>query len=434
MNQQIRLLLTCLVVAVSSALVGNAQVASGGSFTLEQSVIANGGGVSADPGNTYKVEGTIAQPAAGTLMRQPPYSQTGGFWPAALALAPTAAPARISGRITTADGLPVAGVSLTLIGSNSTRAITDSHGVYSFAAVEVGGFYTVVPAKVNYSFTPANRSFSLLVDQADAAFTATADAVLSANPLDTAEFFVRQQYVDVLGREPDAAGFNFWSDRILDCASDADCIRSRRIAVAAEFFIHQEFQQSGAFIYNLYSGSLSRRPAYGEYAIDRQQVVGGPHLEAEKQAFAESFVQRGEFIQKYQMNSTAAGFVDALLTNLRQTSGAELSSQRDSLIARYNTGANQAESRSFVLRDVTENAAVRDANYNAAFVLTEYFGYLRRDPDQEGYNFWLNVLTNRVPDNYHAMVCAFLTSAEYQQRFSSVVAHTNVECQPVVGP
>jgi Domain of unknown function (DUF4214) len=126
--------------------------------------------------------------------------------------------------------------------------------------------------------------------------------------------------------------------------------------------------------------------------------------------------------------------VDALLTNLWQTSGVELSKQRDNLIARYNTGANQTESRSFVLRDVTENAAARDANYNAAFVLTEYFGYLRRDPDQEGYNFWLNVLTNRVPDNYHAMVCAFLTSAEYQQRFSSVVAHTNVECAPVVGP
>jgi len=117
----------------------------------------------------------------------------------------------------------------------------------------------------------------------------------------------------VLGREPDEAGFNFWSDRILDCASDADCIRSRRIAVAAEFFIHQEFQQSGAFIYNLYEGSLSRRPEYGEYAIDRQQVVGGPHLEAEKQAFAESFVQRGEFIQKYPASSTAEGFVDALL-------------------------------------------------------------------------------------------------------------------------
>ena len=58
----------------------------------------------------------------------------------------------------------------------------------------------------------------------------------------------------------------------------------------------------------------------------------------------------------------------------------------------------------------------------------EYFGYLRRDPDMEGYDFWLNVLNNRVPANYRSMVCAFLTSAEYQGRFSTVVTHGNGEC------
>jgi hypothetical protein len=63
-------------------------------------------------------------------------------------------------------------------------------------------------------------------------------------------------------------------------------------------------------------------------------------------------------------------------------------------------------------------------------VLTEYFGYLKRDPDEGGYQFWLDVLNNHVPGNYRAMVCAFITSAEYQQRFSSVVTHTNSECGP----
>ena len=302
-------------------------------------------------------------------------------WTLAAPSAPTATSGTISGRILGDDGTPVVGAVVRLSGTQTRKTITDANGNYRFNNVETTGFYTVTPSRVNYNFSPFNRSFSQLGNQTEALFGATFTGD-TANPLDTPEYFVRQQYVDVLGREPDETGFNFWSDRILVCGNDADCIRSQRIAVAAEFFIHQEFQQSGAFIYNLYQGALSRRPAFAEYAIDRQQVVGGPNLEAEKQAFAESFVQRGEFMQKYQTNSTAEGFVDALLANLRQTSGVDLGSQRDSLIARYNTGANQTQSRSFVLRDVTENAATRDANYNAAFVLTEYFGYLRRDPDR----------------------------------------------------
>ena len=60
-------------------------------------------------------------------------------------------------------------------------------------------------------------------------------------------------------------------------------------------------------------------------------------------------------------------------------------------------------------------------------MLTQYFGYLRRDPDMAGYNFWLSVL-NQQPNNFNGMVCAFLTSAEYQQRFSSVVARANAQC------
>ncbi|HEX8097058.1 MAG TPA: DUF4214 domain-containing protein, partial [Pyrinomonadaceae bacterium] len=65
------------------------------------------------------------------------------------------------------------------------------------------------------------------------------------------------------------------------------------------------------------------------------------------------------------------------------------------------------------------------------FVLAEYFGYLRRDAEQGGYDFWLNVLNNRVPGNFRSMVCAFITSQEYQERFSSVVPRNNQECNNV---
>jgi hypothetical protein len=66
--------------------------------------------------------------------------------------------------------------------------------------------------------------------------------------------------------------------------------------------------------------------------------------------------------------------------------------------------------------------------YNAAFVLTQYYGYLRRDVDQGGYNFWLDVLNNREPGNFRGMVCAFITSLEYQQRFGAAHSHSDLEC------
>jgi len=347
-------------------------------------------------------------------------------WTLSSCCVPTASNGVVNGRITDANGGPVAGTVVNLSGTQTRKTITDANGNYKFTNVDTNGFYTVTPARANFSFSPASRSFSQVGSQTEAAFTgaSTGDAV---NPLDTAEFFVRQQYVDILGREPDEAGFNYWSDQILTCAGDVNCTRAQRTGVAAAFFIENEFKQSGAFIYNVYKGALGRRPVYSEYAADRSQVIGGPTLDAQKQAFAAAFVARAEFASRYESNTTADSFVDALLANV-QASGVDLTSQRDTLISRYNTGANQSESRALVLREVTESAALRDANYNAAFVLVEYFGYLQRNPDQDGYEFWLNVLNNGDAGNYRGMVCSFVTSTEYQHRFSGVVSHSNGEC------
>jgi hypothetical protein len=342
-------------------------------------------------------------------------------------LHPTAANGIVSGRITTSDGAPVEGAVMTLSGTQSRKIITDANGNYRFDNVETNGFYTVTPSRANYNFNPFNRSFTQIGNTTEAIFTATSTGD-SVNPLDTPEYFVRQQYVDLLGREPEEDGFNYWSDRILECGGDALCVNARRRDVAAAFFIEAEFQQTGSFIYGLYKGSLGRTPAYAEFASDRQHVIGGPNLETMKQAFAEDFVGRAEFVAKYQANMTAESFVNALLVNVQQTSGIDLSGQRDALTATYNTGANLNESRSLVMRELTESADFRQAEYNRAFVLTEYFGYLRRDAEPEGYNFWLDVLNNREPGNFRGMVCSFITSREYQQRFSAIVAHSNQEC------
>jgi CSLREA domain-containing protein len=348
-------------------------------------------------------------------------------WTFSSCCSPTAGNATVSGRITTSDGTPLAGTVINMSGGQGRKTITDANGNYRFENVATDSFYTVTPALVNFHFSPANRSFSLVANKSDAIFTAEADATQSANPLDTAEYFVRQQYVDILGREPDEGGFNYWSNEINACGSDRACANARRRDVAAAFFVEQEFQQTGSFLYDVYAGALGRKPVLVEYSADRQQVVGGANLDVEKSAFAQSFVQRAEFAERYQANTSAESFVDALIASVR-SSGVDLSGERANLINSYNSGASMVASRAAVLRGIADNAAFKQSQYNGAFVLTEYFGYLRRDPDQGGYDFWLNVLNNREPENFRGMVCAFITSTEYQKRFSVVVSHSNGEC------
>jgi hypothetical protein len=341
---------------------------------------------------------------------------------------PTASPGVISGSITTSTGSPLAGVAVNVLGQQSATAITDENGNYSISGVDAGGFYTVTPSLSNYHFSPANRSFSLVGNKTDAGFTAVPDAAISSNAIDTSEFFVRQQYLDFLGREPDQAGFNFWREQINQCNGDLDCVRGRRIDVSASYFMSQEFQDSASFIYRLYRGALGRQLNYAEFSADRPQVVGGTNLDASKASFADAFVQRPEFVQRYQAAMTGDAFVDSLLQTLRDSAGVDLSSERASLLTKYADGQSMSQSRSLVLRALADETAFSTAVYNQSFVLMEYYGYLRRDPDAAGYAFWLDVVNNGDRNNYRGMVCSFITSTEYQRRFSPVVTHSNAEC------
>ena len=317
-----------------------------------------------------------------------------------------------------------------LSGAGSPTAISDSNGNYRFSNAEVGSFYTVTPELVNYHFSPGSRSFSLVGDKTDAVFTASPDAVIVANAIDTAEYFVRQHYRDFLGREPDRGGLTYWSAQLNQCHGDADCMRTRRIDISAAFFMSQEFADTGSFVYRLYKGALGRQLRYSEFTADRALVIGGANLEASKTAFADTFVRRAEFADKYQGKTTPDAFVDALLQTMNDSAGVDLSSERATLIGRYNEGAGMNASRALVVRQLVDNASFSSAVYNQSFVLMQYFGYLRRNPDAASFAFWLNVLNNGYRGNYRGMVCSFITSAEYQRRFSSVVSHSNAECGP----
>ena len=152
-------------------------------------------------------------------------------------------------------------------------------------------------------------------------------------------------------------------------------------------------------------------------------MIGGAGLEASKQALAYEFVQRQEFRQAY-----ASGLNTDFVNKLFDTAAlAPFTTERQQALTSMNAGRTRAQ----VLRDVTEIDAFRQREYNPSFVLMQYFGYLRRDLDQAGYDFWLDVLTRlSPPDNYRSMVCAFITSDEYQDRFGLTRTHSNQECSP----
>jgi hypothetical protein len=249
-----------------------------------------------------------------------------------------------------------------------------------------------------------------------------------SNPDDDAQFFVRQQYTDFLNRSPDTGGLLYWTNQITRCGSDPQCIHDQRVGVADAFFFEPEFQQTGAYIYRIYKATTGSKPTYIQFISDRGRVVSGPGLDQSKSAYALYFVQSADFQAAYGSATTADQFVDRMLSVVKNSSGVDLAAQRASLIGLYDGTDN---GKAAILRQVAESQPFVDAEYNQSFVLMEYFGYLRRDADQDGFDFWLaqfNKYPLRNISVQHAMVCSFITSAEYQTRFSSVITVSNREC------
>ena len=163
-------------------------------------------------------------------------------------------------------------------------------------------------------------------------------------------------------------------------------------------------------------------------------MFGSANLAQDQLALANLFVSRQEFLSKYPSGLTLDQFVDALIATITNDDGVDQTSQRNALIALGSRGAVMYRLASDDLAGGNggiSNRAFIDAEYNRAFVSSQYFGYLRRDGDIGGLLFWLGQVNSaalRDVNKQHAMVCSFLTSAEYQLRFSSVVTHSNAEC------
>jgi hypothetical protein len=258
----------------------------------------------------------------------------------------------------------------------------------------------------------------------------------AANPIDDSGRFVRQHYQDFLNREPDAAGLAFWTHEIEQCGQDSQCRDVKRINVSAAFFLSIEFQETGYLVYRLDKvafGNISTvKPVpltLTEFLSDTQSIGQGivvgadgwqQKLEDNKRSFVDAFVLRSRFLTRYPTATTAEVYVDSLNSN---AGGALSQEERDGLVNDLKIGA---KTRAQVLRAVAEHPSVVRRETNRAFVLMQYFGYLRRDPDAApetnrdfaGYNFWLGKL-NEFNGNFvkAEMVKAFLASDEYRHRF-----------------
>jgi hypothetical protein len=301
------------------------------------------------------------------------------------------------------------------------------------------------------SFVEGPESFNLSLSNPSnvglgasiATVTIADDSTETANVLDDPGSFVCQHYHDFLNRDPDAAGRAFWTNEITSCGSNQQCIEIKRINISASFFVSIEFQQTGYLVERIYKaaygdttgssfiGGTHSLPVpmirYKEFLLDTQKIgqgviVGQGNWEQvlanNKQSFTADFVQRSRFITAFPLSLTPAQFVD----KLNQNAGNPLSqSERDQLV---NELSANTKTRAQVLRAVAEDADLNRAEFNRAFVLMQYFGYLRRNPndpqdtDHSGYDFWLTKL-NQFDGNYinAEMMKAFITSIEYRQRF-----------------
>ncbi|MEK6280494.1 MAG: DUF4214 domain-containing protein [Acidobacteriota bacterium] len=295
-----------------------------------------------------------------------------------------------------------------------------SIGTLRFVAGE-GSKNIFIPI-VDDSYAEGNETFTITLSNATGATLGSpASATVTIqdnetangpNPIDGVDFFIRQQYIDFLGREPDPAGLAGWRNVLNNCGTTVPppC---DRIEVSAGFFRSEEFQSRGYFIYRFYS-AVGRIALSPEFFPDFAKVSGfltTDQLEANKVAYVNEFMARAEFQNKYgtTLNNPTA-YVDALL----QTVGLPAHPSRTGWISTLNSN-NNSQTRGQVLRQLVESSEVFNKYFNEAFVIMQYFGYLRRTADAS-YLSWLQTM-NQSGGDYRTMINGFMNSAEYRRRF-----------------
>ena len=197
-----------------------------------------------------------------------------------------------------------------------------------------------------------------------------------------------------------------------------------RITVSGAFFGSPEFKDKGAYVIGFYRAAFDRLPTYPEFATGLASLTGTTAQEAfaRRAVFANDFLLRSEASQ-YNVVSNA-DYVSALmgkysLASITTPDPANPDDQNKvtltsaDLTNRLNAGTL---TRGQVLRAIVQSDQVVNAEALNVFVASQYYGYLRRAPETDGFNAWKNYLTAH-PNDFRAMVNGFMNSAEYRLRF-----------------
>jgi hypothetical protein len=166
-----RLIFRLLVGFYVLSSITNAQIASGGAFILDQSVIATGGGTSA--GGVFTVEGTAGQSVSGQRSMHAQFTAHTGFWNAD-PLGATAAGVPVSGSVQTADGRGIRNAHVTISSGGGIRRITltGAFGYFHFEDVTVGETYILTVSSKQFQFAQPTQVITVLDGISDINFVA----------------------------------------------------------------------------------------------------------------------------------------------------------------------------------------------------------------------------------------------------------------------
>jgi hypothetical protein len=347
----------------------------------------------------------------------------------------------------------------TLAAASERSDYTTALGTLRFAAGETTKTFEVLVNEDSFAESSENISV-VLSNPTGGATLSCAGAVATiqitddvtepaTNVIDDPTTFVGQHYHDFLNRQADATGLNFWTSQLTACGADVACIDRARTAVSQAFFLSIEYQNTAFYVFRIYKASFADSaarprgmPRYREFLRDQREVGRGvvvnqagweAVLEENKREFARQWVQRSEFLAQFPLSMNRDEYVTKLIANLGITlTDAEFSAVMESY-------TQTVEGRATTLRNVVELPAAYNRQFNAGFVLSQYIGYLRRNPndapepglDYAGFDFWLAKLDSfslpgeNVRDPATAqqrvqraeMVRAFILSDEYRKRF-----------------
>jgi Domain of unknown function (DUF4214) len=234
--------------------------------------------------------------------------------------------------------------------------------------------------------------------------------------IDDLDFFVQQHYIDFLSRFPEPQGFQDWMNVLKTCNNDLTCLygpNGKRTLVSQSFFGSQEFNLKGGYVFRFYKATLARLPSYNEMVLGMRSVTGATADEVfqKRAAFAANWVLRADFLAAFPRTLSPTDFV----RSIEQTAGITLANEAQ-VISDLTAANNSDAGRAVAVRAIVDSQEEQAKEFNSSFVFMQYVGYLRRDPEPDGYNAWLAYL-NSHPGDFNTMVWGFVDSQEYRNRF-----------------